>query len=233
MERTTVLLCDDNITVHQTLSLYFREADIDVISVYDGESALAEFQRHKVDCIVLDVMLPKMFGTKVCEEIRKASDVPIILISARGEAADRISGLQIGADDYITKPFSPREVVVRVQTILRRVSGNMTQGGDPVIRYEELVLDPKAYTCTLAGQPLELTSREIEILRYLIQNTGIALKREQILNAIWGYDYFGDLRVVDTRISRLRRKLNTAGASFDIVTVYGVGYRLEKSKDLS
>ena len=225
MSNTTVLICDDNVAVHESIKLYLNEAGISVVSAYDGETALEKFNKQQIDLVILDVMLPKMLGTEVCTEIRKQSDVPIIMLSARGEEIDRIMGLQLGADDYVAKPFSPREVAVRVQTILRRTTR------EPVkkkLTFEELTVDEDAYVCTLGGERLDLTPREVEVLSYFVKNAGKALRREKILSAVWGYDYFGDTRAVDTQISRLRQKLTKAGASFDIKTVYGVGYRLER-----
>lgn len=225
MNKTTVLICDDNIAVHESLCLYLHDAGISVISTYDGESALTELRTHHVDLVILDLMLPKMLGTEVCTEIRKTSDVPIIMLSARGEEVDRIMGLQIGADDYISKPFSPREVVVRVQTILRRT---IKKPENNKLTFAELTVDENAYICYLGSKKLDLPPREVEVLAYFVKNAGIALRRERILNAVWGYEYFGDTRAVDTQISRLRKKLSANGASFDIISVYGVGYRLEK-----
>lgn len=226
MSKATVLICDDNIAVHDGLTVYLHEDDIAVISVYDGESALAKIRSEGIDLVILDIMLPNMSGIEVCREIRKSSDIPIIILSAKSEELDRIVGLQLGADDYVTKPFSPREVVIRAQTILRRLQ--ITKE-NTALHFAELRVFLESYEVYVDGNPVDLTAKETELLSYLIDNAGKVLSRERILHAVWDYDYCGDTRAVDAQIKRLRQKL-PAGKGYSIRTVYGVGYKLEAAK---
>jgi DNA-binding response OmpR family regulator len=223
MSKATVLICDDNIAVHESLKSYLREDNISVISVCDGESALEQLRLNNVDLVILDIMLPGISGTNVCREIRKSSVVAIIILSAKSEELDRIIGFELGADDYVTKPFSPREVARRVNAILRRLH---TAGERKKLSFAELSIFPEAYEAYVGDEKLEMTPKEIEILSYIVANAGKVLSREQIISAVWGYDYYGDTRAVDTQIKRLRQKL-PCGASFIIRSVYGVGYKLE------
>lgn len=223
MARTTVMICDDNIAVHESLASYLEADGYTVVSVYDAETALAKLNEIRCDLLILDIMLPNMFGTELCTKIRQASDLPIIMLSARSDEYDRITGLQVGADDYVTKPFSPREVVTRVRTILRRVK----RVDENVLRAGELAVYPDAYEVAVNGEKIPMTRKEVEILAYLAENIGRVLNREQILNTVWGYEYYGDTRAVDTQIKRLRQKLPEEGVHFAIRSVYGVGYKLE------
>lgn len=222
-----VLICDDNYAVHESLKTFLQLENIDYLSAYSGEEALSLLEKEKIDLIVLDIMLPGIFGDEVCRQIREKSDIPIILLSALGSVADRIKGLKLGADDYITKPFSPSEVVVRIQTILRR---SKNYSADRVLRFEELSVDPDAFTVTVNGEEISVTPGEVRMLTYLIKNCNIALSRERLLDAVWGYDYVGDTRVVDALINRLRRKLPKDNVNFQISSIYGVGFKLEKIK---
>lgn len=219
-----ILICDDSAAVHESLSAYLKSENMECISVYDGEEALEKIKTDHFDLLVLDVMLPKIFGTDVCREIRKTSDIPIIMLSARGDEFDRILGLEIGADDYITKPFSPREVVTRIKTILKRIQPKPRSNGKLVLG--AMVIDTEGYDASVGAERLELTPKEIETLIFFAYNKNKVLSREQILNKVWGYDYVGDTRAVDTLIKRLRQKL-PGGAGFEIKAVYGVGYKLE------
>ena len=224
MSNITVLICDDKVAIHESLTTYLKAENIDAISVYDGESALEKLQEQKVDLVILDIMLPKMFGTDVCREIRKTSEVPIIMLSAKGDEMDRIIGLELGADDYVTKPFSPREVVIRIRTILKRMKPKEKV---PVLKLAELSISIEAYEVFIVNKKIELTPKETEVLYFLAKNSGKVVNREQILNAVWGYDYFGDTRVVDTQVKRLRQKLPATNVHFAIKAIYGVGYKFE------
>jgi len=226
MGRATVLICDDNAAVHESLASYLREEEIAVISVYDGETALQRLLAGGIDLAILDIMLPGISGIDVCREVRAVSKVPIIMLSAKGEEHDVIIGLKLGADDYVTKPFSPREVVTRVNTIFRRLSPIIE---DKKLFLQELTIIPDAYEVYVSDKKIDLTPKETEILIYLVKNTGKVLSRDQILSAIWGYEYFGDTRAVDTQIKRIRQKLPTA-THFAIRSIYGVGYKLEETK---
>jgi len=221
-----ILICDDNIAVYESLSAYLKVENFECMSVEDGEQALNKLKVENFDLLILDIMMPKMFGTDVCREIRKTNDLPIIMLSARGEELDRILGLEIGADDYITKPFSPREVVTRIKTILKRVRPKNNVSNKLVIGL--LTIDIEGYQVTSGGETLDLTPKEIETLIYFAHNINKVLSREQILNKVWGYDYFGDTRAVDTLIKRLRQKLPNSGVGFEIKAIYGVGYKMEE-----
>ncbi len=223
MSSPVIMICDDNKAVHESLSSYLEADGFQVVNVYDGESALKRLESQHVDLLLLDIMLPHMFGTEVCAKIREKSDLPIIMLSARGDEYDRVTGLQVGADDYIAKPYSNREVVARVRAVLRR-----TMTVEPsVLTVAELSVNPDAYEVSVSGEKISMTRKEVEILSYLARNPGRVLSREQILNTVWGYEYYGDTRAVDTQIKRMRQKLPSEGVHFAVRSIYGVGYKLE------
>lgn len=225
-----VLICDDNPAIAKSLTGYFETEGMEVLSAADGEEALELFRERRPRLLVLDVMLPGISGIEVCREIRKTSNVPILMLSAKGDEVDRIVGLEIGADDYVTKPFSTREVVVRCKKLLRRSDGGIS--GENQYILAELTVLPDSYEAYVAGRRVLLASKEFEVLRYLIVHAGKAMTREHIINAVWGYEYAGDPRIVDTLIKRLRHKLFDEGAGqvhFAITTIFGVGYKLEET----
>lgn len=222
----TVLICDDNIAVHESINAYLRAEGMESISAYDGNSALKLLKENRFDLVVLDIMMPGIFGTEVCKEIRKTSDIPILMLSARSEEVDRIVGLELGADDYITKPFSPREVVVRIRTILKRVQPK--KENPQYVKAGNLSIDVSGYEVRVNGQEIELTAKELELLAFLVRNKGKVINREELLYKVWGYDYIGDTRTVDTMIKRIRQKIDKAAPNFSIKSVYGVGYKFEE-----
>ncbi|WP_061309136.1 response regulator transcription factor [Clostridium botulinum] len=227
-----ILICDDNDTVHETIGTYLKNDEMTYISAYDGKQALEKFNAEKPDLVILDLMMPKIFGTEVCKEIRKISNVPIIMLTAKGEEIDRIVGLEIGADDYIVKPFSPREVVTRIKTIFRRV-GNAnidTNLNRKLVTFNNFNIDLDKYEIRLNKEKIDVTPKECQILYLLATNEGRVLSREEILDKVWGYDYFGDTRVVDTQIKRIRKKIPEEGEKWSIKTVYGIGYKFEVLK---
>lgn len=226
MERPIkILICDDNIAVHESLKAYLHAEKMECGSAYDGEQALEMLKNERFDLLVLDVMMPRMFGTRVCKELRKTSEIPVVMLSARGEEEDRILGLELGADDYVVKPFSPREVVTRIKAILKRARPVDPSGS--VRRVGGLTIDMDGYTVSVDGQTIELTPKEFEILACMAENKGKVLTREQLMSKVWGYEYCGDTRAVDTQIKRIRQKLPETGTGFEIKAVYGVGYKLE------
>lgn len=225
MGKYTVLICDDNMAVHSSLTSYLKSEGIDVVSSFDGESALEALRTQNVDVMVLDVMLPGMDGHEVCREVRKISDVYIIMLSAKGEELDRIIGLEVGADDYVTKPFSPREMAIRIRKALKRLYSIHEV---KKLTLAELTVLPDSYEVFIRDQKVEMTSKEIDVLAFMLSNVGKALTREHILNAAWGYEYYGDTRVVDTLIKRLRQKLTQDNLHFAIRSIYGVGYKIEE-----
>lgn len=226
MERDTVLICDDNEAVHESISCFCRQENIHVVSAYSGLQAISILKKEKIALVILDIMLPDRSGIEICQEIRKTSQIPILFLSARGEAVDRILGLEMGGDDYVTKPFSPREVVIRVKKLISR-----EEKKKDILRFMELSIDQERMEVRVADQIIELTAREVNLLIYLVKNVHKVLNREQMLEAVWGYEYWGDTRAVDAAIKRLRKKLPDQGMHYDIQTVYGVGYRLTEKKN--
>ena len=228
-----ILICDDDPVVHQSLSLYLDSEKYLHDSAFDGKTALSMIGREHYDLMVLDQMMPGMSGTEVCQAVRRESNLPIIMLTARGEEIDRILGLEMGADDYIVKPFSPREVVSRIKAVLRRTAPHeepVQEESLTTLRFGSLEIQPERYSVRLSGQDVSCTPREVELLYLLASHPGRTYTREQILSRVWDYEkYFGDTRTVDTHIKRLRQKLacDEIGVVWDIVTVYGVGYKFE------
>lgn len=227
MNNINVLICDDNIAVHESLSVYLKAANMNVLSAYDGSHIMDILDKEKVDLIILDVLMPGKFGTDVCKEIRQKSDIPIIMLSAKTEEDDRILGLELGADDYVTKPFSPREIVMRITRILKR---SQPKPRPSAIQLFNLTIYEDSYRALIQDQQMDLTPKEFSVLHTLVKTPDKVLSRDYILDAVWGYDYYGDTRAVDTIVKRLRTKLSKAGADFTIHSVYGVGYKLEAQK---
>ena len=227
-----ILICDDDPIVHQSLSLYLDNEDFEHDSAYDGKTALEMTRKEHYDLMLLDQMMPGMTGMEVCQSVRRESPLPIIMLTARGEEIDRILGLEMGADDYIVKPFSPREVVSRIKAVLRRTASApeaVQEEKLTTLTYGSLEIQPERYSVKLGGQSIACTPREVELLYLLASHPGRVFDREQILSRIWGYDFFGDTRTVDTHIKRLRQKLacEEMGRTWDTITVYGVGYKFE------
>ncbi|MBP3428267.1 MAG: response regulator transcription factor [Clostridia bacterium] len=226
-----ILICDDDPIVHQSLSLYLDNEDFLHDSAYDGRQAMEMIKKERYDLMLLDQMMPGMTGMEVCQAVRRDSQLPIIMLTARGEEIDRILGLEMGADDYIVKPFSPREVVSRIKAVLRRTGAQTAVQEEKLttLTYGQLEIQPERYSVRLGGQAVACTPREVELLYLLCSHPGRVFDREQILSRIWGYDFFGDTRTVDTHIKRLRQKLacEEMGKAWDIITVYGVGYKFE------
>lgn len=223
-----ILLCDDDPVVHESLGLYFDNERFTYTDAYDGREALEKVQSCKPDLILLDVMMPELTGLEVCREIRKTLTTPIIILTAKGEEIDRVVGLELGADDYIVKPFSPREVIARIKAVLRR--SNESGEASSVLRFDGLEINIDNYTVKIDGVTISFTPKEVEILHLLASHPGQVLGRDQILSLIWSDNYDGDPRTVDTHIKRIRQKVNVEGASWSIQTVYSVGYRFEVNK---
>lgn len=225
-----LLIADDNKQITSILGEYAAKEGFAVTVASDGEEALAKFRAQEPDVLLLDVMMPKKDGFTVCREIRRDSSVPILMITARGEDFEKIMGLEIGADDYIVKPFSPGEVMARVRAVLRRISRDTPHSQRFV--YDNLTVCLDDYSASIGGEPLLLTKKEIEILWTLATAKGRVFSRDQLLNTLWGYDYFGDSRTVDSHIKRLRAKLDAhPHPAWDVRTIWGVGYRFEGGTD--
>ncbi len=225
---TKILIADDDPIVHESLKIYLEAEGFKTVDYYDGISAVAGAD-STVSLCVLDIMMPGKSGIDVCREIRKTSQVPIVMLTAKGEEVDKIVGLELGADDYIVKPFSPREVVARIKAILRRTENHAAgeDSGKNVIQHNGLMIDLNSYTVLLRGEPVICTPKEIEILFLLASNPGHVFTRDTLLSKVWGYDFAGETRTVDTHIKRLRAKLDSTGLGWSIKTIYGVGYKFE------
>ena len=222
-----VLIADDNKQIVSILSEYCKKNNFTVSAVFDGEAALKEIEENKFDIILLDVMMPKKDGFDVCRETIKFSNVPIIMITARGEDYEKIMGLEIGADDYIVKPFSPGEIIARINAILRRIMPKNDES-EKIFTFDNLEIDLNNFTVKVNGEIISLTKKEIEILWTLSTNQNKVFTRENLLDLIWGFDYFGESRTVDTHIKRLRAKLdNYEHKKWNIKTIWGVGYKFD------
>jgi len=226
---TTLLIADDHQQITSILKEYAEKEGYQVILATNGNEAISLFEEHSPDLLLLDVMMPGKDGFQVCQEIRKNSNVPIIMITARSEEFERIMGLDIGADDYIVKPFMPSEVMARVRAILRRIQQQDDEKMQ-VFTYGSLTINLDYYTASIGDTALALTKKELEILWTLATNRNKVFSREQLLNQLWGYDYFGDTRTVDSHIRRLRSKIEAIEhPEWELKTIWGVGYKFEGS----
>jgi len=223
-----VLIADDNLQIVSILKEYCKKNNFNVTLAYDGEETLEKIRNNKFDIVLLDIMMPKKNGFDVCKEVRTFSNVPIIMITARGEDFERIMGLETGADDYIVKPFSPGEVIARIHAILRRVIPNENISQEKIFSYDNLTINLSDFTVKISDENVSLTKKEIELLWLLSTNQNKVFTRENLLDSIWGYDYFGDSRTVDSHIKRLRAKLdNYEHETWNIKTIWGVGYKFD------
>ena len=227
-EAISILVVDDEPDIRRICRILLETGGYTVLEAATGAEAVETVRQHpELDLILMDIMMPEMSGLDVCREIRKTSRVPVIMLTAKGEEIDRILGLELGADDYIVKPFSPREVVARIKAVLRRTTEQQQSHDDGCVTHQELTIDIKSYTVTLRGKNIICTPKEIEILYMLASNPGQVFTREQLLNRVWGYDFAGETRTVDTHIKRIRAKLDNTGLNWSIKTIYGVGYKFE------
>ncbi len=224
MEKRKILVADDEERIVKLVSDFLNASGYETVAAYDGTQALEKFKSNPDTALaVIDIMMPGLDGWAVTRELRKQSDVPVIMLSARAEEFDLLTGFEAGIDEYVTKPFSPAVLVKRIDALLKRSSGKPLSAAE--IK-QGLVIDENAFTAYIDGEPLELTLKEFELLSYLRENAGRVLTRDQLLNAIWGYDYIGDTRTVDSHIARLRTKLGDYGTSH-LKTIYGMGYKFE------
>jgi DNA-binding response OmpR family regulator len=218
----TILVVDDERNIVELARIYLRNEGFQVEAAYDGLEALDKARTLKPSLVVLDLMLPGLDGMEVCRELRRESDVPIVMLTARGDDMDKIIGLEIGADDYLTKPFNPRELVARIKAVLRR--SEAARRPAKVIEVGDLRIDILGREVSVAGSPVALRTKEFDLLMALAQNTGVAMARDRLLNAVWGEDFFGDQRTLDVHVAWLRDKIGASTAK--IVTVWGFGYKL-------
>ncbi len=222
-----VLVVDDDLNIVKLIKLYLEKEDFTVCTAHDGEEALQVYKRENPDIIILDIMMPKLDGNSVCREIRKTSDIPIIMLTAKGETFDKVLSLELGADDYIVKPFEPKELVARIKAILRRSEAKTKSDDNKIVSFEKLEVNLTNYELTIDGTILEIPPKELELLFFLASNPNRVFTREQLLEEVWGFDYFGDSRTVDVHIKRLREKLEGITANWQLKTVWGVGYKFE------
>lgn len=224
--RNRILMIDDDKNICRLVSIYLQNEGYEVTTVNDGADGVKAFEDGNYDLVLLDIMLPSLDGWDVCREIRKTSEIPIIMLTAKGEVFDKVLGLEMGADDYLVKPFDPKELVARVKAVVRR----MTKGDEEeqAVIMDGLAVDLSNYTVLLDGEELEMPPKEIELLYFLVSHPNKVYTREQLLEQVWGFDYFGDSRTVDVHIKRIREKLAQKSESdWQIKTVWGVGYKFE------
>lgn len=229
MNKSKILVVDDDTNIAELISLYLQKEGYDTKEVYSGKQAVEAFESYKPDLILLDVMLPEMDGYDVCKHIRRTSKAPIIMLTAKCDVFDKVLGLELGADDYIAKPFDPKELIARVKAVLRRTIKDEVEVEDTRNRIvlEDLIVDKDNYSVTYQGNILELPPKELEVLYFLASHPKQVFTREQLLDKIWGYDFVGDTRTVDVHIKRLRDKFE-GDHPWSIKTVWGVGYKFEK-----
>ncbi len=221
-----ILIADDDKNICELLRLYLNKEGYETILAYDGQAALDMFEQQHPALVLLDVMMPRMDGWEVCRRIRAAGDTPVIMLTAKGETFDKVLGLELGADDYVVKPFDTKEVVARIKAVLRRcASADDAQGS--VIQFENLSVDLSRYELKVKGQIVDAPPKELELLYYLASHPNRVFTRDQLLDEVWGFEYYGDSRTIDVHIKRLREKLEGASDKWSLKTVWGVGYKFE------
>ncbi|MCX2933250.1 two-component sensory transduction protein RegX [Mycobacterium sp. CVI_P3] len=226
---TNVLIVEDEESLADPLAFLLRKEGFEATVVGDGQSALAEFDRSGADIVLLDLMLPGMTGTDVCKQLRARSSVPVIMVTARDSEIDKVVGLELGADDYVTKPYSARELIARIRAVLRRGSDTEDAGiGDAILEAGPVRMDVERHVVTVNGEPITLPLKEFDLLEYLMRNSGRVLTRGQLIDRVWGADYVGDTKTLDVHVKRLRSKIEADPANpVHLVTVRGLGYKLE------
>ncbi|MCI5599290.1 MAG: response regulator transcription factor [Ruminococcus sp.] len=227
MSKEKILVVDDDVNICELLRLYIERDDYQVVIANDGEQAVELFNREQPDLVLLDIMLPKMDGWQVCKEIRKTSNRPIIMLTAKGELFDKILGLELGADDYIIKPFEAKEVIARIHAVLRRTGTNEEKEKVKEINWDKLSINLTNYELRVDGKYIDTPPKEMELLYYLASNPNKVFTRDQLLDKVWGFDYYGDSRTVDVHIKRLREKINGVSDQWSLKTVWGVGYKFD------
>jgi DNA-binding response OmpR family regulator len=221
-----ILVVDDDLNICELLRLYLTKEGYNVVIANDGVSAVTMFQEESPNLVLLDIMLPKLDGWQVCREIRKFSETPIIMLTAKGEVFDRVLGLELGADDYVVKPFDTKEIVARIKAVLRR---SASSAGEEVkeVHYDKLSINLTNYELKVGGVQIDTPPKEMELIFHLAKNPNRVFTRDQLLDEVWGYDYYGDSRTVDVHVKRLREKLEGASDKWELRTVWGVGYKFE------
>ena len=226
MNAEKILVVDDDLNICELLRLYLTKEGYNVVIVNDGASAVTAFQEESPSIVLLDIMLPKLDGWQVCREIRKFSDVPIIMLTAKGEVFDRVLGLELGADDYVVKPFDTKEIVARIKAVLRRSSSSAAEEIKEV-HFDKLSINLTNYELKVAGVQVDTPPKEMELIFHRAKSPNRVFTRDQLLDEVWGYDYYGDSRTVDVHVKRLREKLEGVSDKWELRTVWGVGYKFE------
>ncbi len=221
-----ILIVDDDVNICELLRLYLEKEGFETIVANDGENAVLAAQKHTPDLVLLDIMLPRLDGWQVCREIRKFSEMPIIMITAKGEVFDKILGLELGADDYVTKPFDTKEIVARVKAVLRR-SGDKNKKQLQEVKYDKLRVNLTNYELEVNNVKIDTPPKELELIYHLANNPNRVYTRDQLLDEVWGFEYYGDSRTVDVHVKRLREKLENVSEEWSLKTVWGVGYKFE------
>ncbi|MBR6502735.1 MAG: response regulator transcription factor [Clostridia bacterium] len=227
MENKKILIVDDDENICELLRLYLEKDGFTTLVAHDGGAALHSAQINNPDLVLLDIMMPVLDGWQVCREIRKNSNVPIIMLTAKGETFDKVLGLELGADDYITKPFDSKEVVARIKAVLRRISDSDKAANVREVRYDNLRINITNYELEVAGEQIDTPPKELELIYHLASNPNRVYTRDQLLDEVWGFDYYGDSRTVDVHVKRLREKLEDVSDKWSLKTVWGVGYKFE------
>ncbi len=230
MPNKKVLIVDDDTNIAELLRLYLEKDGFETVIAHDGEEAIVKFNLNDPDLILLDIMLPKLDGWQVCRTIRKSSQVPIIMLTAKGETFDKILGLDLGADDYVTKPFDSKEVVARVRAVLRRSSSDDVEA-EKIVKYDKLTVNLTNYEMIVDGKSVDTPPKELELIFHLASNPNRVYSRDQLLDEVWGFEYYGDSRTVDVHVKRLREKLEGVSDKWSIKTVWSVGYKFELKSD--
>ena len=225
-----ILIVDDDENICELLRLYLEKDGFETVVANDGEQAVKYASLHNPDLILLDIMLPLLDGWQVCREIRKSSDTPIIMLTAKGETFDKILGLELGADDYVSKPFDAKEVIARIKAVLRRSNDSDKQNQVNEVRYDKLKINLTNYEMVVNGVRVDTPPKELELIYHLASNPNRVYTRDQLLDEVWGFDYYGDSRTVDVHVKRLREKLENVSDEWSLKTVWGVGYKFEITK---
>ena len=226
------LIVEDDVNIAELLKIYLQKDGFDTQNAYDGKKAVEMAAEFQPDIMLLDIMLPGMDGWQVCREVRKTSQVPIIMLTAKGESTDKISGLEMGADDYVTKPFDPKELVARIHAVMRR-----TDGGEPAepqgkkLVFDKLIINLDSYELIVDGKKIDTPPKELELLYHLASFPNRVFTRNQLLDEVWGFDYFGDSRTVDVHVKRLREKIEGVSDQWELTTVWGVGYKFKLNEE--
>ena len=231
MTNAKILVADDDRNICELLRMYLEKEGYTVVLAGNGEEALSKFDEENPDIILLDVMMPRLDGWQVCRELRKKSECPIIMITAKGETFDKVLGLELGADDYVVKPFEPKEIVARVKAVLRRTGKASAENDKKEVNYDKLTVNMTKYELKVDGKVVDTPPKELELLFHLASNPNRVYTRDQLLDDVWGFEYYGDSRTVDVHIKRLREKLDGVSEKWTLKTVWGVGYKFETKDD--